>query len=140
MLRERRRSQRKLERSGRITPREVLEAYRDTGLAPMFGEWYALQNGKERACALTAVGIAQGHRCDAFGLEVGRAADALMDSRFGPYEAHDYQDAFVYGFDGHDLPPSLPPDDSLGEDRQAWERIGWRDGRRARRAVFGEAS
>lgn len=110
-----------LRASGRITPREVLEAYERTGLEPCEG-W---GDGRETGCAATAV----------FGLlppspplfcfaHVGTLLAARMGGESDPCG---YGTGFVFGFDGSE---------DWGEDFPSW-RKGWRDGARCRRFVFG---
>lgn len=115
MLKERTRDL--LRESGRITPRQVLEAYRETGLRPARGEW----GDEHNVCALTALGVAAGFTSDA-SYKIARAF----------WESHNlsnaYADGFVAGFDGD--PPRFF--------RRADKRKGYRDGRQAARAVFGE--
>lgn len=142
----RERTERKLEASGRITPREVLEAYRTTDLKPVTGEFYDVDTGE--ACALTALGAASGFGERMAVARLGVVADALIDARIRTPWAGDYQDWFICGFDGFPHPdsPLYPPAESgaeappfdaayreLSEDAQ---RKGWRDGRRAARFVF----
>lgn len=126
----------RLEASGRVTPREVLKAYEETGYKPLFEHWWhPVEDGYE-ACALTALVGASG--VDLAGtpmLEASYCAEDYMEERL-PHVHHYYQIGFTAGFDD-DLAPTSSGDDhplSLGSD--AWERCGWRDGKRARAFVL----
>ena len=114
----------RLEASGRITPREVLRAYEETGFEPADGLWFdALGN---RACALTAVAARGGHR---EGLISGKAAGDVLEDRMFPFcDAYSYRDGFVCGFDG-EIPEA-------GEELTDAQALGWRDGARARAFVL----
>lgn len=112
--------------SGRITPREVLEAYEATGLRPVRE---VFDNKAGGVCGLTVVAAAKGEWPNGELLP----EDAVMKvlERTMTHEAADrYIDGFMYGFDKEEE----------DEDASAWERKGFRDGRRAARAVFGEHS
>jgi hypothetical protein len=112
------RVERKLEKSGRITPREVLEAYEETGLEPA-ENIFVLRN---KACAFGAVMVREG---------VPRVRGVLDESekkawltrrmrRLGPT----YALGFYEGFDGAG---------SMGLVGRL--RKGYRDAQRVRRFV-----
>lgn len=112
----------RLEKSKRITPREVLRAYRETTLAPITGMYL---HG-EAACAVGALGVASGHGY--VDLDGDPAVDfcGYMKSRM-PDKWSVYLGGFEGGFDGHPCPSDGPI-----------RRTGWRDGRRAARFVAPE--
>ena len=112
-----RRTERLLEKSGRITPREVLEAYEETGLEPSFALWGMLG---ESACALTALGCAAGVEGE-FPSSIGRRY--YFDVRRGEQS---YANGFIAGFDGTNR--QTP--------RNARNRLGHRDGQRVRKFVL----
>jgi hypothetical protein len=121
----RQRVERALERSGRITPREVLEAYRETGARPCTGEW---SDGTGGECALLAVAHANGLWATNIGI-ITACVDVLLERRMSPvYDAWSYRDGFAEGFDGTI---------SRREYQSEAEATGYRDGARARRFVFG---
>ena len=135
MMPTRERVERKLERSGRITPREVLEAYEETGLRPLVGQWYEPETSS--ACALSAVAVVtDGVVANQDTMMDGQAAINLVVMRV-PRMSTYYRMGFVLGFD--DKPPPLPSgeDDPAYLKTEAWARKGYRDGQRARRFVFG---
>ncbi len=131
------RTKRLLERSGRIRPREVLDAYRETGFAAVRHKWA----WKDEACALTALGVAHdpGPISSTENTEdeanVRDMALAYVESRM-PYIHEHYAFGFERGFDGHPRPNPGDDDHPLVRGSEAWERCGWRDGRRAAWAVF----
>ncbi len=121
------RVERKLEKSGRITPREVLRRYEETGLRPCLG-W---GDGEKAGCALTA--ILGGHAGNG-SILVAEAANRLMEGRMPHlpvFAATDYRLGFARGFDDTDFEL---------ERRSPAFRQGYRDGCRARRFVFGAAA
>lgn len=127
----RERTELKLETSGRITPREVLEAYEETGMQPMTEAWYEPSKYGDRACAITVLAHHNGY--------VGEYAcidtEAFIEERF-PYVSEYYQSGFVKGFDGGSCPEPGDDDHPLMRGSEGWERLGWRDGQRVRRFVF----
>lgn len=100
---------------GRITPRQVLEAYEATGLIPGTGRFY--DDG--RACALGAIAAVGMRPTDDWGKVFARIR---LD--------RDYMDSFINGFDNNFLRRLSFPSRAA--------RKGYRDGARARRFVFGE--
>lgn len=127
----------KLEASGRITPREVLEAYERTGTKPDYGDW--------DHCAFAALVHAHGyfnaeHDAKFPGSPLALDIEEFIEDRGSEwcglrYVASEYQAGFVRGFDGHSMPPE-PGDDSIELGCWEWEKLGWLDGRRVRRFVF----
>ena len=114
----RERVERKLEKSGRITPSEVLTAYERTGLEPVAEEFWT-ENG---ACAI-------GVLMDAEGVERRlRHIKPWLNQR-GLSSMVPYMNGFYRGFDG--LSPLAGPDAECPD-----FRTGFRDGRRVRRFVF----
>jgi hypothetical protein len=106
------RTERLLEKSGRITPREVLEAYEKTELKPCFKSF----TSGERACA---VGVLMARGGNAVPPYLRNFMDGI-DAAAG----HDYVVGFICGFDGragvkHPIP-----------------QIGFRDGKRCRKFVL----
>ncbi len=117
-----------LKASGRITPREVVEAYERTGKTPIFGRW---TNSTGGVCGLVAVAHDKGHYAtvslDADAII--RAVNALLEGRMPPaYDPWSYRDGFAEGFDGCYRNPDWP--------RSEAEDKGYRDGLRARRFVL----
>lgn len=115
-----------LRESGRITPREVLEAYRETGLQPVRG---AFRDRAGRVCGLTVVAAMKGAWPNAELLPEKAVVEVLTRAMTLECAEH-YLNGFVYGFDGY----------IQHENELDWKSKGWRDGRRAARAVFGEES
>jgi hypothetical protein len=115
------RVERKLEKSGRITPRGVLEAYEETGLQP---GTRVFENGG-RGCAFGALMMQAG-------IPVGDKSNAVFDIKHTWLNAvrdsagMSYVPGFYDGFDGA---PSCRKLDL------AWKK-GWRDGRRVRKFVL----
>jgi hypothetical protein len=109
------RIERLLEKSGRITPREVLEAYEETGLGVTFGCFV----NQGRACAYGALMVRDGftQNLDFSIAEWTRERDMLAGLGYGY--------GFYRGFDGALLP-------STGR----YPRKGYLDGIRARRFVL----
>lgn len=129
------RTERMLERSGRISPREVLGAYRETGLVP--SRHVFVSDGE--ACAIGAV-VAAGIGVVA-AEDQGNLEDALFDRLGGA--SSDYRDGFVGGFDGEPFFAPDYPEELYGwmaEGLRRWHAAGWRDGRRVRRFVFASGS
>ena len=128
-----------LKASGRITPREVLAAYRETNYSPMVGDWFqSCGDGRYQACALTVVAATSED------VRFGDAntgmlcALAHMQKRF-PYVHEYYRSGFTRGFDGNGCPePTGDNDHPLERGCEGWERLGWRDGKRAASFVFGD--
>lgn len=126
-----------LKRSGRITPREVLEAHRETGFAAVRHKWA----WKDQACALAALGVAHAPGPIPFAentedeVNVWAMALAYVESRM-PYTHEYYAYGFERGFDGDERPEPGDDDHPLVRGSEAWTRCGWRDGRRAAWAVF----
>lgn len=116
----------KLEVSGRITPREVLEAYEETGFAPLFGWWFKPLT--HEACALTAVAFATGYGNLPLNSRVAVMLLNRMDAL--PFRTA-YRLGFANGFDGGELADDYPED----EERTEGFRAGYRDGKRARAFV-----
>ena len=115
------RTQRLLEKSGRIKPREVLAAYEQTGLEPCAG-W---GDGKKYGCALTA--MIGGHEGNG-STGITTASDRYIQGRMPTISLEDassYRLGFVHAFDGECVPGA------------GWFRKGYRDGVRVRRFVFG---
>jgi hypothetical protein len=138
MLRER--TERKLEKSSRITPRKVLEAYRETGLEPMANDF---GDEKGRACALAALAAQDFERGFASPEEAETLVDEYRAKRFEVGESESYTLGFMRGFDGVPCRPPGPPSKSSQRTvrvPERRERQGWRDGRRARRFCLREAS
>jgi hypothetical protein len=132
-------SQRKLEKSSRITPRKVLEAYWETGLKPMADDF---GDEKGRACALAALAAQDFGRGFASPEEAETLVDEYRAKRFEVGEFKSYTLGFMRGFDGVTCRPPSPPGKSSQHTvrtPEARERQGWRDGRRARRFCFAEA-
>jgi hypothetical protein len=111
------RVERKLEKSGRITPKEVLEAYEETGLTPHQSYF----RDADTACGLGVLMARDG-------LDARHAPIAIegwikqRDAAAGEY----YSNGFWRAFDSHVLP--LP--------NTVAERKGYRDGQRVRRFVL----
>lgn len=139
--------ERRLEKSGRITPREVLEAYRQTGLLPSDRGWWREAEGKPSACAVGAMMVASGDvnlkdlRPDPhddidptalWSPECDELINDFFERRgFGrPEVAGSYQFEFTQGFDGRQLFSA----DVLG----LQGALARRDGARCRRFVFGK--
>lgn len=134
------RTERRLEASGRIRPSEVLEAYKQTGLTPTYE---AYKDGSE-ACAIGVLMVRDGawqaeweevgppFLAKAISFEDGLGAWLERRMEFvGRY----YGNGFVSGFDGEDCPTPGDDDHPLARGEEHWERLGWRDGVRARRFV-----
>ena len=117
----RERTQRLLERSGRIKPREVLEAQRKTGLTPAHN---ALRS-RDNACGMGLLLAMNGIDAEAD----FSAAMLWIVRRF----EHDYSEGFMRGFDG--LPLHRYALDHPKARREF--RKGWRDGARSRKFCFG---
>ncbi len=114
-----------LEKSGRITPREVLEAYEETGLRPCNG-W---GDGKKTGCGLTAMVGGATMPAAAAGVEMTMAASNLLSERMpqlGGVDRSEYETGFIRGFDGDRLHPF----------RDLIFRKGHRDGKSARAFVL----
>ncbi len=110
--------------SGRITPREVLEAYEETGLEPCDG-W---GDGKKTGCGLAAVVGGATMSAGAAGVEMTMAASNLLLKRMPCLDGIDrseYKTGFMRGFDNDRLHPF----------RDLVFRKGHRDGKRARTFV-----
>jgi hypothetical protein len=100
-----------LEKSGRITPREVLEAYEETGLYPKTRDFF----DGERACA---IGALRRHQ------DLGSLGySGYMRSRIGKYHLS-YPMGFTNAFDGMGV-----------NGKSAGYLKGYRDGQRVRRFV-----
>ncbi len=113
-----------LEKSGRITPREVLEAQAKTGMMLEAGDW--------QKCALAVMTHAAGYFDEAHAAACPDSPFSLdmagfLEGRMLQVFAYDYGAGFAQGFDDH----------PLVQGGYLWERRGWRDGKRARRFVFG---
>lgn len=118
------RTERLLERSGRITPREVLGAYRETGIKPCASTFILgdFLHGYE-ACAIGALAMRDGV------YPTGDDLDGWIERKTAG-QGPSYATGFWKGFDGESLPPFFAA-------RSAQARKGWRDGARCRRFVFG---
>ncbi len=130
-----------LEKSGRITPREVLEAYEETGFEPMFEGWFEWSKHGSRACGITVLAVANGVE-PARLFEFACGVDDYMEKRI-EYVGDYYQSGFTVGFDGGPCPEPSGDDHPLVEGSEGWIRMGWRDGKRARtfvKARFGNRS
>ncbi len=146
MLREKTRKSGRLERSGRITPREVLGAYARTGLRPQ-RKVYREDNG---ACAVGVLMTAHGDwkpnwdttEVDGVPRPLFEFSDALEEWANNRMEIVGtmYETGFTIGFDGKACPKPGDDDHPLMRGSEGWERLGWRDGKRAARFVFREAS
>jgi hypothetical protein len=109
----RERVERKLEKSGRITPREVLEAYEETGLKPCEGQFLS----GNRACALGVLRLYADPSC--------KYHVQYMRTRMPQQNPVSYASGFTNGFDG------------TGTQRQSIGYLkGYRDGQRVRRFVL----
>jgi hypothetical protein len=112
----RERTERLLEKSGRITPREVLEAYEETGLTPKTGS-FVTDAGE--ACGIGVVAIRH--------VESLAYAFARYMRQRGVNRPVFYASGFANAFDGHAQQiPQL-----TGESY----KTGYRDGQRVRRFV-----
>jgi len=112
----------------RITPEEVLAAYKATGLRPEQAEWAIEYEGGSRcACGLGAI----------FSSKVENGFQTLYGSLYSESDligdelglSPSYIYGFTYGFDGQPSPPITQPNE-----REESER-GYRDGRAAWEAV-----
>lgn len=123
---------RKLEDSGRVTPREVLEAYNATGMKACTGTFLTVgPKGQMFGCGIGVVVLRRrgepGHYGFMSDMERRMAAGGVYATP--TREAAGYADGFVSAFDGggsvfqQDLPVRHPA------------RVGARDGARARRFV-----
>lgn len=122
------RTERLLEKSGRITPREVLDAYEETGLKPA----RAVFMGGAEACAVGVL-MYRDHMWPArvFSGDWGEVAIALLnrwtEQRLALAGGEDYRIGFTTAFDGIAESTMTRPS----------ERKGFRDGQRVRHFVFG---
>lgn len=135
MIRER--VERKLEKSGRITPREVLEAYEETGLK-IARDVYQVG---DRACAIGVLMARDGIRLDGDEqtLKASFAIDDWEKERI-EYVGEYYCSGFVNAFDGG-IRPDEPSDDGPWEyGSWWWEALGYRDGQRVRKFVLSRLS
>jgi hypothetical protein len=107
------RVERKLEKSGRITPREVLGAYETTGLKPMFG---AFHDSYGRACAVAVVEAR-------YEIPLTWPITSLVRRGYN----RDYIWGVVAGFEGAERDPAI----TLHA-----EYRGWLDGLRIRKFVL----
>jgi hypothetical protein len=130
MLRERTERRDLLSESGRITPREVLEAYWETGLEPMVDDF---GDEKGRACALAALAAQDFGRGFAGPEEAETLVDEYRAKRFEVGEVESYTLGFMRGFDGVRCRPPGKSSQHTVRALEARERQGWRDGHRARR-------
>lgn len=112
----------------RITPEQVVEAYRVTGLKPVREDWITLDN--KCGCALTACMLHSGYSIDSINADIEQCCEPVpeevlqLDNR--------YVIGFVRGFDSGDDPTIGWHDDdakALG--------LGYADGTAAAKAVFG---
>jgi hypothetical protein len=102
----------------RITPEEVKEWYRRSGLAPLFGEWVDFKN--RQGCALTARFMAS--HPDAWKLERKDDLECSTEETARNVYGRDYVLGFMHGWDGL----------VLGGLRPAEYRRGCEDGEAAR--------
>lgn len=110
------RTERLLEKSGRITPREVLEAYEQTGLKPIQNIYYTDVDEQARACAMGALAAAHGsYDDDPF---------TYMEDRMGE-DWERYLESFACAFDNYRFAPG----------HHDWK--AYLDGQRSRKAVLG---
>lgn len=122
--------------SGRISPRDVLEAYEMTGYEPS-RTWFDVVHVPEHdcthlmACALTAMAGVKAIEEDRPFIPNFVDADIIEEYIFGIVGLDDwYLNGFVGGFDGNAKPSKSHPR----------ECAGYRDGRRASRFVLGEST
>jgi hypothetical protein len=106
------RTERLLEKSGRITPREVLEAYQVTGLYPGTRHYRV----GDTACAIGALAHHKAPATDGYTVYVGKRTASNPSG---------YAAGFANAFDGWDMM-------SLATKMY---RTGYRDGQRVRRFV-----
>lgn len=127
----------RLEVGGRITPREVLEAYEKTGLEPIFDDWYDTHcidlERTTHACGFTAVMLASKTPMPK-GVHLYDAIESYARERFDGAGEH-YKGGFALGFDGKDAPLPSGDDHPLMRGSEGWSRLGWCDGKRARAFV-----
>ncbi len=116
------RTERMLEASGRITPREVLEAYEETRLEAASGHYYDTVSGS--ACAIGVLLNSQGvwDRESNMWMDWDVAAGWLRERV--PLNSGEYEDGFISGFDNYEE----PDDPAL--------HLGYRDGQRVRKFVL----
>ena len=126
--------------SGRITPREVLDAYQETGLEPVFDDWYDTHyidlEQITHACGFTVVALANASPRPLTGSGVEHFVFFYGTRRFEDVASY-YKGGFARGFDGKDASESSGDDHPLQLGCEGWERKGWRDGKRARAFVLG---
>lgn len=104
----------------RVTPEQVIDAYRRTGWEPVQDEWFDKIDGKVCGCALTAM-IGSENRLREI-MSMPGELEELIAAELGLSE--DYVIGFVQGFDERAF---------FGGGDVA--RIGWQDGKAAWEAV-----
>jgi hypothetical protein len=120
-----------------IDPKAIVEAYKVTGIEPMFEDWgyQRLDTKKYCGCALTAFSASQSKYIDAF---YQRAQEAYGGIGIGFIEKTlngEYTNSYLWGFvNGYDDIPASSPPEYVAEEYMA----GHKDGSEARALVIAE--
>lgn len=93
----------------RITPEISLDSYQKTGLRPMRRNLFP-ESGY--ACALGSYAYLNGHKDR-------KSANNFLLSLL----SEDYVNAFMFGFDGEDLPPRLKNYEAYTDGISVWESV-----------------
>lgn len=122
----------------RITPEQVIEAYRETGINPSFRKWATIDPGDNPCgCGLTAMYLAKLENQN----DIEQEIRALMDDEDEGVDLSEkyadalnldtaYTNGFVGGFDARETSPEAPPvfmegySDGVAA-RKEIERRGW---------------
>lgn len=119
----------------RVTPDEVIEAYRATGLQPAVLDWAHFDvDGKPCGCALTALYFQKATYTENLGEKVYDLVDEIRDDEAAPYllfEEHlgldqHYTEGFALGFDGG----------HLLDTSETQKKAGYADGAETRKRIL----